>query len=76
MLGRRPVVVYLEELKELLGLPQEVNIYNVKTNGFELEFEIVSAEPIEGLTLGVGQDQNLLRRIGVRGINEWKEENK
>lgn len=75
MLGRRPVYMEFEELKELLGLPEEVNIYNVKTNQYgALEFEIVSPEPIEGLTYSHPQTETAIRRIGVKGIKAWKEE--
>ncbi|UUV46148.1 hypothetical protein [Bacillus phage vB_BanS-Thrax2] len=77
MLSRRPVVVRFDELKAILGLPKEVNIYNVGTNRYgELEFEIVSQEPIEGLTHPWEQEQTTIRRIGVNGIKDWNEKNR
>lgn len=76
MLARRPVYIKFSELKELLGLPEEVNIYNVKEDGYgALVFEIVSPEPIEGLTLPVVQDgDGIIRRMGVESIKQWKDE--
>lgn len=75
MLGRRPVYVSFEELKEILGLPKEVNIYNVTTDKDSLQFEIVSAEPIDGLTIAVPQEGNgLIRRISPNSIKAWNEE--
>lgn len=77
MLGRRPVYVTLEELKSILGLPEEVNVYDVRVDRDALYLEIVSAEPIDGLTIGVPQDsERLIRRISVRGLKEWNEKNK
>ncbi|UUV46931.1 hypothetical protein [Bacillus phage vB_BanS-Thrax5] len=75
MLGRRPVYVPFEDLKKLLRLPEEVNIYNVTVDRDALQFEIVSAEPIEGLTVPVKQEgEGLIRRISVNGIKAWNEE--
>lgn len=73
MLARRPVVIRFDDLKELLGLPEEVEIYDVKSENGELEFTIVSKEAIEGLTVKAGQGYGLIRRISVNGIKQWNE---
>ncbi|UGO50847.1 hypothetical protein PQE68_gp235 [Bacillus phage vB_BanS_Sophrita] len=75
MLGRRPVYIPFEDLKKVLGLPEEVNIYNVEVERNALKFEIVSPEPIAGLTVEYPQEgEGLIRRISFHGIQQWNEE--
>ena len=77
MLAKQPVRVGMEDLKEILGLPEEVSIVDVVVNRMygltEIEFTLMSAEPIEGLTRVYEPDAQAVRRISVAGIKKWKE---
>jgi len=77
MLAKQPVRVSMEDLKEILGLPEEVSIVDVVVNRMygltEIEFTLMSAEPIEGLTKVYDPETQAIRRISVAGIKKWKE---
>ncbi|QOV08207.1 hypothetical protein Kirov_8 [Bacillus phage Kirov] len=77
MIARQPVVITVEDLRELLGLPEDVYIvdvgYDKKYGLGEISFQLVSAEPIEGLTRIYAPDAEAIRRMGMVSIEKWKE---
>lgn len=77
MLAKQPVRISMEDLKEVLELPEEVTIVDVVINRMygltEIEFTLMSAEPIEGLTRVYEPETQAIRRISVAGIKKWKE---
>jgi len=79
-IAKRPLYVSVEELRKLFGLPEEIEIISVSTDGTNVGIEgftfvLASAEEVDGITKVFDSESNV-RRIRVSNIKELQEGDK
>ncbi|UUV46395.1 hypothetical protein [Bacillus phage vB_BanS-Thrax3] len=77
-LAHRKAYLTFEDLKKAFGIPDEIDIVAVKDTSMEnlhgdLEFLLVSKEPVDGITVKYEGD-GILRRMNLNAVNQLIED--
>lgn len=68
MLAKGKGIINVEKFREMFDLPEDTEVVNIRVEGNEIVFEMISAEEVEGKFIIDEYGYENIRKFRLRGV--------